>query len=200
MPLDPDTKAIIDRAGAAGELDYARLSPDAFRRAFRLSLSLVQGAGDRVEVGAVEDRRLDGSGGPVPVRVYHPAAPRPTAVVAFFHGGGWVIGDVDTHDDTCRLLCDRTGAVVVSVGYRLAPEHRFPAALDDCDDAVRWLGAHAADLGAAGVPLGVAGDSAGGNLAAAVTVRARDRGSPAIAAQALVYPALDVTTERPSAP
>jgi acetyl esterase len=198
VALEPETGALLARLAVAGEVDFTGLDPDAFRRAFRHSLTLMHGAPVPVEVGQVENRSVPGPGGGIPVRVYRPTTPSPAAVVAYFHGGGWVIGDIDTHDDTCRLLCDRTGAVVVSVGYRLAPEHRFPAALDDCDAVTTWIAAHGPDLGVDDVRLGLAGDSAGGNLAAAVTLRARDRGHPAIGAQALVYPAVDFTTVRPS--
>jgi acetyl esterase len=109
-----------------------------------------------------------------------------------------VIGDIDTHDGTCRVLCLRTQAVVVSVDYRLAPEHRFPAALDDCQAATAWAAEHAGELGADPTRLGVAGDSAGGNLAAAVALRARGAGGPRISAQALVYPTVDFSTDHPS--
>jgi acetyl esterase len=119
-------------------------------------------------------------------------------IVTYFHGGGFVIGDIDTHDGPCRVLCAATGAVVVSVDYRLAPEHRFPAALDDCVAATAWAAEHARDLGADPTRLGVAGDSAGGNLAAAVAIAARTAGGPAIRAQALVYPVVDFSTVHPS--
>jgi acetyl esterase len=118
--------------------------------------------------------------------------------VVFFHGGGWVIGDIDTHDGTCRILCRSTGAIVVSVDYRLAPEHRFPAAVEDCIAATTWVADHGAELGGDPGRLGVAGDSAGGNLAAVVAQDAHRRGAPAVAAQALVYPAVDFSEIRPS--
>ncbi|WP_353940792.1 alpha/beta hydrolase [Streptomyces sp. HUAS MG91] len=145
-------------------------------------------------VGAVEDREIPGAadGPPIPVRIYRPEdAAGPVPVVVFFHGGGWVICDLDSHDSTARALCRDAGAVVVSVDYRLAPEHRFPAAVDDAYAAVRWVAGHAAELGADAAALSVAGDSAGGNLAAVVAQIARDEGGPAIARQLLVYPATD---------
>ncbi|MBO1330217.1 alpha/beta hydrolase [Streptomyces sp. VRA16 Mangrove soil] len=147
-------------------------------------------------VGAVEDRAIPGPAGapPIPVRIYRPddSAPGPVPVVVFFHGGGWVICDLDSHDSTARALCRDAGAVVVSVDYRLAPEHRFPAAVEDAYAALCWVAGHAAELGADAGALSVAGDSAGGNLAAVVAQIARDEDGPAVARQILVYPATDV--------
>ncbi|WP_420031983.1 alpha/beta hydrolase fold domain-containing protein [Streptomyces sp. cg28] len=146
-------------------------------------------------VGEVEDREIPGApdGPPIPVRIYRPEGDgtEPVPVVVFFHGGGWVICGLDSHDNTARALCRDAGAVVVSVDYRLAPEHRFPAAVDDAYAAVLWVAAHAGELGADAGALSVAGDSAGGNLAAVVAQVARDEGGPAIARQLLVYPATD---------
>ena len=211
MPLDPATRTIVDQMAAGGPVDFSDLSPDAFRHLFRASLGALDQAGSADPEEDAEDRSIPGPAGPLRIRVYRPrgigaqgapdggagTAPAPP-LVTYFHGGGWVIGDIDTHDGSCRILSRRTGAVVVSVDYRLAPEHPFPAALDDCDAAVTWVADHARDLGGDPGHLGVAGDSAGGNLAAAVTLRARERRGPAIAAQALVYPAVDFTTVRPS--
>ena len=133
----------------------------------------------------------DGAG--IVVRVYAPAtdgAHRPGIV--FLHGGGWVIGDLDSHDGVCRRICNGVDAVVVAVHYRRAPEHKFPAAADDAYDALTWAAANAPDLGIDETRLAVCGDSAGGNLAAAVALMARDRGGPALRFQALVYPVTDV--------
>ena len=198
MPLEPATQAIVDTMAAAGPVDFSGLEPDAFRRLFRDSLGALDHAGAPADIAHVDDEAIPGPAGDIGIRIYRPQADGPTALIAYFHGGGWVIGDIDTHDGTCRTLCHRTGAVVVSVDYRLAPEHRFPAALDDCEAATAWVADHATDLGGDPDRLGVAGDSAGGNLAAAVTLRARRRGGPRLVAQALVYPAVDFTTERPS--
>jgi acetyl esterase len=198
VPLDPATQTIVDQMAAAGPVDFSALTPDAFRRLFRASLGALDSAGSADPEEEVEDRSIPTPAGPLRLRLYRPPTAGPAPLVTYFHGGGWVIGDVDTHDGSCRILSRRTGAVVVSVDYRLAPEHRFPAALDDCDAAVAWVAAHATELGGDPRRLGVAGDSAGGNLAAAVTQRARRRGGPAIAAQALVYPAVDFTPDRPS--
>jgi len=138
-----------------------------------------------------EDRVIDGPGGDLPIRIYRPAGTESGAapVVVFFHGGGFVAGDLDTHDGTARMHAADTGAVVVSVDYRLAPEHPFPAAVEDAMAATEWVAAHAAELGVDPARLAVAGDSAGGNLAAVVCQLARDAGGPAIAYQLLWYPA-----------
>jgi acetyl esterase len=198
MALEPATQAIIDQLAAAGPIDFSELTPESFRFLFRTSLGALDGAGAGEPAEDGEDRTIAGPQGPLRVRIYRPPGTATAPLVTYFHGGGWVIGDIDTHDGSCRILSRRTGAVVVSVDYRLAPEHRFPAAVDDCVAATAWVAAHGVELGGDPGRLGVAGDSAGGNLAAAVTQRARLAGGPAIAAQALVYPAVDFTTVRPS--
>jgi acetyl esterase len=148
-------------------------------------------------VAAVEDRSVPGPNGPVPIRVYWPAAERsPRPGVAYFHGGGWVICDLDTHDGACRRLANEIGAVVASVDYRLAPEHRWPAGAEDAYAATRWVADHAEELGIDRRRLAVAGDSAGGNLTAVVAQMARDRGGPDLAFQLLVYPVIDVSAAR----
>jgi acetyl esterase len=147
----------------------------------------------------VEDRSVDGPGGPIPIRLYWPpdAGDAPLPVVMFFHGGGWVVGDLETYDGTARQHAVGGGALVVSVDYRLAPEHPYPAAVEDVWAATQWVAANAAEFGADPERLAVAGDSAGGNLAAVVAQLARDAGGPAIRLQLLWYP---VTTWDPSLP
>ena len=147
------------------------------------------------QIGMVRDLTADGPLGPIPLRVYRPAgvpASTPLAVLVFFHGGGWVIGDLETHDVLCRQLTAGSGVSVVSVDYRLAPEHKFPAAVDDAWAATRWVVAHAGELAVDASRLAVGGDSAGGNLAAVVALLARDKGAPAIAVQVLIYPVTDL--------
>ena len=152
------------------------------------------------DVGEVTDGVMPGPGGDLPYRLYRPAAPAegPYPVVVYFHGGGWVLGDLDSDDPLCRDLCSRSGAVVVSVNYRHAPEARFPAAADDAFAAVQWAGAHAIELGGIPGQLAVAGWSAGGNIAAAACQRARDAGEPHISGQLLLTPVLDSDMTRPS--
>jgi len=151
------------------------------------------------EVGRIEMREIPGPAGPMPARVYWPknvAAKAPALM--YYHGGGHVIGSLDTHDGSARGLCAGSGAVVVSLDYRMGPEHRFPAAVDDAWAALRWLHANAASLGADPQRLAVGGDSAGANLAAVVAIMARDAGGPKIGLQVLVYPVADYALEAPS--
>ncbi|MET4429903.1 acetyl esterase [Mycolicibacterium sp. 624] len=147
-----------------------------------------------------EDRTIDGPAGPIPIRLYWPPEPAEPAppVVMFFHGGGWVVGDLDTYDSAGRQHAVGTGALVVSVDYRLAPEHPYPAAVEDVWAATQWVAEHAAELGADPTRLAVAGDSAGGNLAAVVALMARDAGAPALRFQLLWYPATTWDTSLPS--
>src|SRR6185437_315297 len=149
-------------------------------------------------VGEVGDGMLQGADGPLPYKLYRPATPGPHPIVVYFHGGGWVLGDVQSDDPFCRDMCRRTGMIFVSVGYRHAPEHRFPAAAEDGYAAARWIAEHAAELGGKAGPVLVAGWSAGGNIAAVTCQLARDRGWPQIAGQLLVCPVTDCSFDRPS--
>jgi acetyl esterase len=198
MTLDPEAQAYLEATAALGLPSIPEQGAVEARRI--TVLRAPQLAGEEEPVARVEDRTLPGPTGPTPFRLYAPAAstPSPLPILAFFHGGGWVTGDLDTHDSACRGLANRASCMVVAVDFRCAPEHRFPAALDDCWAAVEWLGRHGGELGGDPSRLAVCGDSAGGNLAAAVAVRARDRGGPSLAAQLLVYPVLDYDLETPS--
>jgi acetyl esterase len=144
-----------------------------------------------VPVRAVDNRKVVGLHGPIPIRVYWPEGAGPNPLLVFFHGSGFVLLDLDTHDDICRRLCRDARCIVVSVDYRLAPEHKFPAGPDDCLAATRWAAAHAAELGADRARIGVCGDSAGGCLAAVTALRIRDEGGPTLAAQLHFYPVTD---------
>jgi len=146
----------------------------------------------------VEERTMPGPGGPIRLRLYWPEAEGPVPGIAYYHGGGHVVGSLDTHDLIARNLCAGAGALVVSVDYRMGPEHRFPAAVEDSFAALEWLHANAASLGADPARLGVHGDSAGANLAAVVALIARDRGGPELRLQSLVYPVADYTLSAPS--
>ena len=195
MSLDPQARGLLDLLEASGRPPMWEQTPIEARRGYA-ALSDLAGAPD--ETVPTEDRSVPGPAGDIPVRVYRPVADLPLPVVVFFHGGGWVIGDLDTHDAVCHRLAAGVPAVVVSVDYRLAPEHPFPAAVEDCDAATRWAAGHAAALGADPARLAVAGDSAGGNLAAVVARHARVAGGPPIAFQLLVYPGTDLTGSMPS--
>ncbi|MFC9292922.1 alpha/beta hydrolase [Streptomyces sp. NPDC057011] len=189
MPtMDPEIAALLAEFGVAGP-EPAEPPSVAEMRAGNRALSLAVAPSPPLAVGSVADQRLVG----VPVRVYRPEAEGTAPTVVFFHGGGFVVGDLDTHDGVCRRLCRDLGAVVVSVGYRLAPEFPFPAAFDDCASVATHVEDHLGDFG--GGVLGVAGDSAGGNLAAGVALAFRDEGRP-LAAQLLAYPATDLSPGR----
>ncbi len=171
----------------------------------RIRASARVAAGPPIEVGRVRNLFVDGAAGPLRARLYSPApATTPTGdaaarpLVVFFHGGGWVIGDLDTHDQPCRLLCRYADVHVLAVDYRLAPEHPFPAAAQDAVAAFAWAAAHAGELGADPHRLAVAGDSAGGNLAAVVAQATRDAGTRQPVAQLLLYPGTDASISRPS--
>jgi acetyl esterase len=191
MPLHPTVAAMAQ--AMAQNPDYRpthQLTPQAARDGYRALPALL---GPRPEVGAVQDRTIDGPGGPLRIRVYTPKAPAatgPQPVLMYLHGGGWVIGDLDTHDRECRILCNDTPCVVVAVDYRLAPEHPYPAAVEDAWAALQWLVRHAHELGGDPERVAIGGDSAGGNLAAIAALRARDAGGPALRAQLLIYPSV----------
>ena len=185
MPVDAASQFLIEAFAAMPPLGTQSAA------ATRATILAAQVAMEPIPMAAVEDRVVPGPAGELVVRIYRPngltfGAPGPGVV--FFHGGGWVIMDLDTHDRVARRIADDVGCVVVSVDYRLAPEHKFPAAAQDCYAATRWVADHAGELGVDPARLAVAGDSAGGNLAAVVALMARDRGGPALAFQLLIYP------------
>jgi acetyl esterase len=181
MPIHPDLEPLL-----TGETtDVSTLVPSEFRE---MIATFMAPGEPSVLVDHVEDRVIAND---VPVRIYRPAGDGPFGCLLFLHGSGWVIMSVDTHDHEARALCSRGNVVVVSVDYRLAPEHKFPAAVDDCWGALEWVVASAAELGIDPERIAVGGDSAGGNLAAVLARRARDAGGPPIAFQLLVYPVLD---------
>jgi acetyl esterase/lipase len=194
--LDPEIQPIVDLMNAAPG-PPAHLVPIDQARAAHERESLVMG-GPGEEVASVRDIGVQGPGGPVPVRVFRPAGDGLLPVVAYLHGGGWVLGTLDGFSPLCRALANASGAIVASVGYRLAPEHPFPAGLEDTRAAVRWLAANAGELGGDPDRIAVAGDSAGGNLATVVARRLRDEGGPALRFQALVYPVCDSGINTPS--
>jgi acetyl esterase len=149
-------------------------------------------------VGGIVNRSLPGPGGPIPIRVYAPFGVGPFPLTVYFHGGGFVLGNLDSHDHACRHLCLASGGVVMAVDYRLAPEHMFPAAPEDCLAATRWAAEHAAELGIDARRIALAGDSAGGNLAAVTAIRIRDEGGPKLCGQVLNCPTVDHDMSLPS--
>ena len=195
MPLDPKARALLDQMAAAGGQPLSSLSVEDSRQAV---LAFPQLGGDPEPVAHVEDRDLPGPDGAIPVRIYTPAGSGPFPVLVFFHGGGWVVCDIDTHDPVCRSLARAAECIVVSVGYRLAPEHKFPAAADDCYAATQWVMNNTPLINGDPERVAVGGDSAGGNLAAVVTLMARDLGGRAPIFQLLVYPATDYLPGTPS--
>jgi acetyl esterase len=191
--LDPQAKRLIDAMPAMPDLSSIDLAM--LREGMKAQSTL--SPGEPEPVARVEERTLPGPAGDVPVRIYTPEGEGPFPVLVYFHGGGFVLCDLDTHDGTCRSLARGAGCVVVSVDYRLAPEHPFPAGPEDCYAATRWVAERASELGVDASRLAVGGDSAGGNLAAVVSLLAAERGGPSLRFALLVYPVTncDFSTE-----
>jgi len=190
MPVDPQLQLVLDMINAQPAQDWTKERAPEFRQVFD---SLVTQLGEGPAHVTAEDRTIPGPAGEIPIRVYRPDGVERPGVCVYYHGGGFVIGSIATHDRDCRMLADQARCIVVSVEYRLAPEDPFPAAPDDCYAALEWVAAHAEELGGDPSRLAVAGDSAGGNLTAVTALRARDRSGPELAFQLLVYPVVDMT-------
>lgn len=187
MPLDPQARAFLEAAASAGVPEIGSMPAAQIRKIYH-AMSANMPAGP--ELCRVENAVIPTETGGIPVRTYHPSA-EPSGLMVYYHGGGWTIGTIDLFDATVRRLALKTGCAIVSVDYRLAPEHPFPAAVHDAVSAVRWASSQAVQLVGKEVPLIVAGDSAGGNLAAVVSQIVRDEGGAQIAAQILIYPCTD---------
>jgi len=186
MPVDPQIQNILDVLATMPPMHTLSVAEARERMEKRPETGL------RIPpVATVEDRVIARAGGALPMRIYTPIGSGPFPIVVFFHGSGFVVCSLNSHDAMCRNLCAGSGAVVVSVDYRLAPEHKFPAAPDDCLFATRWVAEHAAELGGDASRIVVAGDSAGGNLATVTALRIRDEGGPKLAGQLLIYPVTD---------
>lgn len=187
MVLDPQVKALLEESKKEITPPMSTLSPNKAR----LTTNYESMAGDPEEVGEVVDRRIPGPNGEIPVRIYTPKGKGAFPALIYYHGGGWVLGDLESVDVPCRLIVNRADCVVVSVDYRLAPEHKFPAAVEDAYSAAKWLAKNAESVNVDSSRIAVGGDSAGGNLAAVVALMARDKGDLSIIYQMLIYPVTD---------
>ncbi|WP_096200741.1 alpha/beta hydrolase [Bacillus sp. FJAT-45350] len=194
MGLDPQAKFLLEQMEAAGAPPMHEQTPEEARATSDFTAL----AGEPEEVEKVENRFIPGPGGDIPVRIYTPEGEGPFPALVYYHGGGWVIGDLDGVDVPCRLLTNRSNCVVVSVDYRLAPEHKFPAAIDDAYEAAKWVVENGPSIGVDSQRVAVGGDSAGGNLAAVVSLMARDKKEFSIAYQMLIYPVTNHSYETAS--
>jgi acetyl esterase len=199
VTLDPDAAAVLAAFRAAGRPPYETLTPEQAREMYRAARVVSQP--EPPTIASAESLTIPGPAGDVPARLYKPLTLRQidglSPCLVFFHGGGWVIGNLDSHDVACRTLADEGQLIVMSVDYRLAPEHKFPAAVDDAIAATEWISSNSRELGIDASRLIVGGDSAGGNLAAVVAIHAREAG-PKLAGQVLIYPATDFAMTHPS--
>lgn len=199
MPIDPQIAAILALLEQAGGGSLASATIEQARSFFDMSTVTMRDPSTLAAVRSVEDAAIPGPAGEIPIRIYRPDVDGTVATMAFFHGGGFAIGSIETHDDHARLICRDVGIVVVSVDYRLAPEHPFPAGFEDCLAATTWVGENVDSLGGDPDKIVVGGDSAGGNFSAAVALATRESG-PKLAAQFLIYPGVDFAedTDYPS--
>ena len=200
MSFDPDAQIVLDMIKAAGRPPFEALTPNEAREAYMNSRRLLQPVPE--EVGEARDTQCDGPHGPVPLRLYRPAGTAASdrlPAMVYYHGGGWLLGGLDSHDVVCRRFANAARCRVVSVDYRMAPEHKFPAAVDDCAAATLWTIRNADSLGIDASKIAVGGDSAGGNLAAVMALMARDGTLPPLVFQLLVYPATDMAMTSVSA-
>jgi len=194
MPVDPQISALLEMLAQAGGGSLANGDVDQAREFFQNATVTLRDPNSLAPIRSKEDATVPGPGGDIPIRIYRPNVDGPVPTMVFFHGGGFVIGNIETHDDHGHVICHDVECVVVSVDYRLAPEHPFPAGFEDCLAATKWAGDNIARLGGDPDKLMVGGDSAGGNLSAAVALATRDSG-PKLAAQFLIYPGVDFDEE-----
>lgn len=196
MTLDPQAKALLERISAASAPLYESLPAPAARALYETSAQIL--CGELAELHSIDKITIPGPAGDIPALHYRPTAEEGLPILVFYHGGGYVIGSPQSHDVVCRELALQANCVVVSIDYRLAPEHKFPAAVDDAWAALEWVANHGEELHGDSSRLAVAGDSAGGNLAAVVSLMARDAKAPALAFQLLIYPGTDLVCSYPS--
>jgi acetyl esterase len=198
MPLDPTIEAIFEQMPQLANSQLWRMAPDEARSEFRSLWQLANATAPAI--GKTEHLEAAGADGPIPLRLYTPVAAGGTSLpaIVYFHGGGFVVGDLDSHDALCRTLANESGCLLLSVDYRLAPEHKFPAGVEDCLAALSWVEDNASRLGIDPNRIAVAGDSAGGNLAAVVCLLAEEQGRPHVAFQLLLYPVTSLRHDAPS--
>jgi acetyl esterase len=201
MPVNSQIQGLLDLIASKNLPPHYLLAPPEARVAMEKARAVFRGP--EVPLARIEPLSIPGAAGAIPARLYASSAARELPMLVYFHGGGWVIGSLDTHDDLCRRLARESGSLVISVDYRMAPEHKFPASVDDAFAATKWIAAHAKPLGGDPQRLAVGGDSAGGNLAAVVALLARDamlagQGGPALRFQLLIYPVVGKDFTLPS--
>lgn len=199
MPLDPQIQSLLEKAKQAGLPEYWQLTPDQAREQYKQRVERLSPKNEPIH--RVDNRKIPGPDRAIPIRVYTPRERmigETLPVLVWYHGGGFVIGDLDTHDGACRRLSTLAECIVVAVDYRLAPEWKFPAAVDDCMAALRWIALNGQEIGADVKRIAVGGDSAGGNLAAVCSILARNEGFPEIKHQLLIYPCVAPEPETPS--
>jgi acetyl esterase len=198
MPLDPQAEMLLALVKQSNLPEFWQLTPRQAREQFALRAQKIEAKAD---IHRTEDRLIPGPASAIAIRIYWPREAKPAELfplLLWFHGGGFVIGNLDTHDTACRLLANQADCMVVAVDYRLAPEFKFPAAVDDSHAAARWMAVHAKEIGADPARIAVGGDSAGANLATVVSILARDQGYPKLSFQLLVYPCTAPEPEMPS--
>ena len=189
---DSQTETLLKRLAGRGAPPITELTPDEARAA-RNPL-FVELGGQPEDVADVRDETISGPAGEIPIRIYTPEGAGEFPILVYFHGGGWVIGNLETHDGLCRALTNAASCIVVAVDYRLSPENKFPAPLEDCYAATRWVAGHAGEFRGDSTRIAVGGDSAGGNMATVVCLMAREKNDPSLLHQLLIYPAVDLFT------
>jgi acetyl esterase len=199
MPLDPDCVRVLSLLRDTGLPPVEKLTPPEARNNYRRTRSLLDAPA--AKVAEARDLAAPGTAGPIALRLYRGFGGEtgsPSPALVYYHGGGWVIGDLDTHDSACRSIANAAACTVIAVDYRLAPEHKYPAAVQDCEAATVWIAEHAAELGIDPARIAVGGDSAGGNLAAVMALLSRDGRLPPVCYQLLIYPATDLLRTQPA--
>lgn len=195
MPLHPAVKTLLDQVAAQNSGTLSSQGVELVREGYVVARGFLS---EKPEVANVEDRAIPGPAGDIPVRIYTPAGQGPYPILVYYHGGGWVIGDLDTSEGISRAFANAAACIVVSVGYRLAPEHKYPAAVDDAFAALNWIAEHAAEIGGDPHRIAVFGESAGANLSAIVAQLAKEAGGPTLAYQVLAYPVTNMAFDTES--